>query len=247
MTKDVERLRILVADDESATRMVARALLERRGHIVAEAADGAQAVAAVTSADPPFDAALMDVNMPESDGLAALAAIRALEDPARAGLAVIMLTSAADPGVESRLIDEGADAALAKPLRWDALAAALRSCLAVAAGESLQSAASPIDRLSADLPPEKVARLVEIAYANLARYQADLRAAALCGDGAETARLAHKIVGVAGTYGCDSLRAAAALLEKEAQSLPSATLAARIAATEQAFSAGLDYLKKFIG
>lgn len=261
MTEAAERLRILVADDESATRMMARALLERRGHWVVEAGDGAEAVAVVATADPPIDVALLDLNMPVSDGRAALSAVRADPDPARAGLAVIMLTGTADPAIEADLLDCGADAVLTKPLRWDSLAPVLRNALATASGagggEPANAGAgggagggggggglSPIERLSADLAPDKVRRLLDIAHANLIRHQADLRAAALCGDGTEVNRLAHKIAGVAGTYGCDSLHAAAATLERNAESLPPGALPEHVAGMDAVFRESLTFLQK---
>lgn len=250
MVEPIKPLRLLIADDESATRMMSRALLERRGHAVTEAADGRQAAHAVATAEPPFDAALLDLHMPECDGLAALALIRADADPARAGVAVLMLTAISDPAVERKLLDEGADAVLVKPLRWEVLAPALAAALCAADGGGGAadeappvSALSPIERLAADLAPEKVRRLLDIAYANLARHQTELAAAAGRGDGAETSRLAHKIAGVAGTYGCDALRRAAALLERDAEDLPGGEMAAQVRAMDDIFAQALLMLR----
>jgi CheY-like chemotaxis protein len=294
MTAETGQLHVLIADDESATRMMSRALFERRGHVVGEAADGAEAIKAVAQAAVPFDVVLLDLNMPVCDGLQALGAIRAEPDPARAGAAIIMLTAISDPAVEQRLLDEGADAVLTKPLRWDALAPVLAAAVTQAVGQAVGAAPrrtensskyevkvkaetapapeglarvldimlkhqpmvrgpaaangpSPIERMLADLPFDKVKRLLEIAAVNIAKYQTDLHAAAQGGDGAEVGRLAHKIVGVAGAYGCDVLRAQALALEHAAEGLAPATLQARAASLDPAFADGLAFLRQVAG
>lgn len=247
MAEPIKPLRLLVADDESATRMMSRALLERRGHVVSEAADGRQAAQAAAAAEPPFDAVLLDLHMPVCDGLEALGLIRADADPARAGVAVIMLTAISDPAVERKLLDEGADAVLVKPLRWENLAPALAAAVSAADGEAsppvTAPSLSPIERLAADLAPEKVRRLLDIAHANIVQHQNDLAAAARQGDAMEISRLAHKIAGVAGTYGCDALRAAAAALEREAETADHPALTARVADMAPIFTAALATLR----
>ena len=245
MAENLKPLRLLVADDESATRMMSRAMLERRGHAVTEAADGRQAVEAAATAQPPFDAVLLDLHMPDCDGLEALGLIRADADPARAGVAVIMLTAISDPAVERKLLDEGADAVLA--MRWESLAPALAAAVCAAAGDEAPPPAamlSPIERLAADLAPEKVRRLLDIAHASLAQHQIDLAAAASRGEQAETSRLAHRIAGVAGTYGCDRLREAAATLEREAERLDGAALTVQVRAMDDAFAQALTALRQ---
>jgi len=63
------RARVLIVDDDARFRALARALLEASGYAVAgEAADGAEALAAVSQLGP--DAALVDVQLPDTDGLA---------------------------------------------------------------------------------------------------------------------------------------------------------------------------------
>ncbi|MBT8224439.1 MAG: response regulator transcription factor [Dactylosporangium sp.] len=82
-------IRVLIVDDEALVRSGLRMILQAAGDItvVAEAADGAAAVAAVERCGP--DIVLMDVRMPGMDGLAAAGAIGRLPDPPR----VIMLTT----------------------------------------------------------------------------------------------------------------------------------------------------------
>jgi CheY-like chemotaxis protein len=82
--------RILIIDDDPRFRALARALLETSGYVVvAEAADGAQALAAVQRVSP--DAALVDVQLPDVDGLALARRLREADGNLR-----VLLTSA-DP------------------------------------------------------------------------------------------------------------------------------------------------------
>ena len=71
------RLRLLLAEDNPVNQRLAVSLLEKRGHQVVVAGNGREALAALDGR--PFDAVLMDVQMPEMDGFEATAAIRARE------------------------------------------------------------------------------------------------------------------------------------------------------------------------
>src|SRR5438067_10064660 len=83
-------LRVLIAEDETIIRMDLRGLLEKNGFmVVAEAADGAQAVELARSAEP--DVAIVDLRMPELDGIEAAHRIYA-ERP----LPIVMLTAFSD-------------------------------------------------------------------------------------------------------------------------------------------------------
>ncbi|MBC7635631.1 MAG: PAS-domain containing protein [Acetobacteraceae bacterium] len=81
---------VLVAEDNMTNRLVATRMLERLGHRVTAVEDGARALRAVAAGN--FDMVLMDVMMPEMDGIAATVAIRALPGP-RAEIPIIGLTA----------------------------------------------------------------------------------------------------------------------------------------------------------
>jgi two-component system sensor histidine kinase/response regulator len=123
-------LRVLLAEDHPVNRKVAVGVLEGLGHSVAVAADGSEALAILDGAE--FDAVLMDVQMPVMDGFEATAALRAREAGTGRHTAVIALTAHAMKGDRERCLAAGFDDYLPKPIRRDALAAALDALAAKA-------------------------------------------------------------------------------------------------------------------
>ncbi|WP_416896974.1 MAG: response regulator [Minwuia sp.] len=106
-------MRILVVDDSKANRNIAKVLLENAGHDVTEAEGGVEALELVTGQE--FDVVLMDIAMPEMDGLAATRAIRALEG-AKSKTPVVAWTAHDVPGMRGQTCAAGMDAYLTKPI-----------------------------------------------------------------------------------------------------------------------------------
>ncbi|MDR3512106.1 MAG: ATP-binding protein [Caulobacteraceae bacterium] len=106
-------VRVLVADDHAANRQLVRAVLEPLGAAVSEAVNGAEAAAIAGRA--PFDLILMDLRMPELDGLGAMRAIRAGEGPNRTAPILAFSAGADAPTAEGRR-QAGFDGDLSKPL-----------------------------------------------------------------------------------------------------------------------------------
>src|SRR6185295_904387 len=100
------RLQVLLAEDNVVNQRLAASLLERRGHKVVIAANGAEAVDAIRR--QPFDVVLMDVQMPEMGGLEATAAIRALSG-AGARVPIVAMTAHAMKGDRERCLAAGMD------------------------------------------------------------------------------------------------------------------------------------------
>ncbi len=111
-------LRILVAEDNAVNQRVARVMLGKLGYEPDVVSDGVRAVEAFRRR--PYDLVLMDVQMPEMDGLAATRAIRALESGA-ARCRIVALTANAMAEDRQRCSDAGMDDFLAKPLSIRAL------------------------------------------------------------------------------------------------------------------------------
>ncbi|MGI9430281.1 MAG: response regulator, partial [Bythopirellula sp.] len=107
--------KILLAEDGAVNRKVAVSLLEKRGHDVTAVENGHQAVDAFQAFE--FDAILMDVQMPELDGLGATATIRQLEVGSGKRIPIIAITAHAMKGDRQRCLDAGMDAYLSKPFK----------------------------------------------------------------------------------------------------------------------------------
>lgn len=113
-------LNVLLAEDSPVNQRVATALLEKWGHRVTIAANGRQAIAAVRAGQ--FDIVLMDVQMPEMDGLEATIAIRQREESTSDHLPIVALTAHAMKGDRDRCLAVGMDAYVTKPIRSKELA-----------------------------------------------------------------------------------------------------------------------------
>ncbi len=119
-------LRILLVEDNEVNQKLALSLLEREGHEVETAADGAQAVDMATRGDIPYDLILMDMQMPVMDGLEATRRIRAHERSTREHVRIVAMTANVMAEDRERCLAAGMDEYLAKPIRVDELRAALR-------------------------------------------------------------------------------------------------------------------------
>jgi signal transduction histidine kinase/DNA-binding response OmpR family regulator len=107
-------LRILLAEDNRVNQMLAARLLEKQGHSVAVARTGREALEAVEHQK--FDLVLMDVQMPEVDGLEVTAAIREKEKVSGAHLPIIAMTAMAMAGDRERCLAAGVDGYISKPI-----------------------------------------------------------------------------------------------------------------------------------
>jgi len=126
-------LRIMLAEDSVVNQRLAIGLLEKHGHTVTVANNGKEAVTAWASAAP--DVLLMDVEMPEMDGLEATAVIRVQERSAGGHVPIIAMTAHAMKGDRERCLEAGMDGYVAKPIRAQQLFDTIRRVLGQTASQ----------------------------------------------------------------------------------------------------------------
>jgi CheY-like chemotaxis protein len=136
MRESHRRLHLLLAEDNVVNQRLAVRLLEKRGHTVVAVGNGQEALAALRQQR--FDLVLMDVQMPEMDGLEATAAIREHEKQSGSHLPIIAMTAHAMQGDRERCLAAGMDDYVVKPMQATDLYAAIERLLP----ETLNPAAS---------------------------------------------------------------------------------------------------------
>jgi signal transduction histidine kinase/DNA-binding NarL/FixJ family response regulator len=176
-TAHARRLRILLAEDNATNRLVAVTRLEDMGHRVDAVASGSEAIEAVQSA--PYDLVLMDVMMPEMDGLTATRRIRAL--PGRqADIPIVAITANVFQQHRQECMAAGMDGFLGKPIRVEQLADVIDRTIAgtirrgsAAAYAQISKEPEPLDadafrQLVRDVGPEVADTLLATASAEAA-------------------------------------------------------------------------------
>ena len=219
-------LRVLIAEDDATNRMVVVKMLQEFNAETRIVTDGVQAVRAASEAD--YDLILMDIRMPEMDGLAATRAIRA-RGGRFATLPVIALTANAFPEDVKRCREAGMSDFLAKPLRKQAMVSAMLRAIGPvgAPGDSSPERAAPstgsgpLDRtalaqlaeaIGVDGVRQTFAVFARETEARLALFQ-EFRE----GDDRELIEVeAHALKGAARTFGADEMSDIARLIEHRA-------------------------------
>lgn len=144
----MESLRVLIAEDEELTRQILRTRLEVLGYeVVAEAANGVEAVQLADAHHPAI--AIMDIKMPEMDGIEAARQILSHKP-----CALLFLTSFNEDELVEQAGETGAVAYLMKPFRKEDLGPALE--IAYKRFQQIQSQSHEIDRLKETLESRKL-------------------------------------------------------------------------------------------
>jgi len=233
-------LRILLAEDNEVNQKVAIRLLERLGHRADVAGNGREALTRLERAS--YDVVLMDVQMPEMDGLEASRAICA-RWPVGRRPRIVALTAEAMQGDREKCLAAGMDDYIVKPVTLDQLGAALARCSASGGTATPQArpAETIIDRgmleqLREDLGGsaplrEVIATFLEKTPAALAA----LRDAAARADTEALRQSAHMIKGTSAMLGATDLAARCAELERLARSGIVPDAASRVAAIEESY------------
>jgi two-component system sensor histidine kinase/response regulator len=219
------RLRILLAEDNPVNQRVARTILEKAGHQVTVAHNGREALARTQAQR--FDVILMDVQMPEMDGLEATRAIRGLETGREGRVPIVGVTAHAMKGDRERCLGAGMDGYLPKPIRPAALFAAIEETVGQgpstsappeepAANEIVLDEASLLALVGGDsaLIRELAALFLQDSPARIAEMAKALDA----GDRTALERAAHTLKGSSGSLCGHGAARAALRLEELAKS-----------------------------
>ncbi len=134
--------KLLIAEDDPASRELLREILETQGYQVVEAEDGQTALRRIEEENP--DLVLLDIQMPKLDGLALVRRLR--QNPRLTSLPVIAVTSYAMRGDREKALDAGFDTYLTKPIDAVAMRKAVERLLSPAKNPTHQPGRMPAAR-----------------------------------------------------------------------------------------------------
>jgi PAS domain S-box-containing protein len=241
-------LRVLVVEDNLVNQKLAVRLLEKRGHLVTVAHHGGEAIkvmamdrSAPTDAGRtnPFDIVLMDLQMPEMDGLEATIRIRSWEKRNGGHVPIVAMTAYAMKSDQERCVSAGMDAYVTKPVRVQELHAIIDRLTAgvqdgaVAVEEKKTSVSDVLDWNSAleyvggDEP--LLRELFAVFREELPRWLLEIEQGMARKDATTVQRAAHKLKGALGNFGARPAAHAAVELETLAR-------AGDLAVLEQTFA-----------
>jgi signal transduction histidine kinase/DNA-binding NarL/FixJ family response regulator len=206
---DLRPLRILLAEDNAVNQKVALGLLKPGGHQVDVANDGRAALALAAAND--YDVVLMDMHMPNVDGIEATKAIRTLPG-ARGAVRIVAATAGALQSDIDRCLEAGMNDYIAKPIVPEKLFAALRAAAPASSAEPLSTqdilAASDavldtgvIATLESQIGADTVALLVDDFVASADDAVAEIAQARASGDIVAWTRAAHSLKSAAANMG----------------------------------------------
>jgi signal transduction histidine kinase/HPt (histidine-containing phosphotransfer) domain-containing protein len=200
--------RVLVAEDNQVNQRVAARLLENLGHVVHVVGDGRAALRALECER--FDLVLMDVQMPDMDGLEATAELRRREQGTGWRAPVIALTAHAMKGDRERCLAAGMDGYLSKPVQWEELRQVIDSILG-SDNRTVFDRAALLANLGGDW--KELRELAALFLAERPGLIAAAREALAGGDLPALARVAHTLKGTLGSMSAPAALATAERLE----------------------------------
>jgi two-component system, sensor histidine kinase and response regulator len=236
-------LHILLAEDHPVNQMLAKRLLEKRGHLVKITSNGREALDALESAlDPasgqkPYDLVLMDVQMPLMDGLEATSALRESEQNSGRHQTVIAMTALVMQGDRERCLAAGMDGYLAKPIRPQELDDILDEHISkrhVTGKSSPSSEPQAIEAVNAVDTVELLDRiggdrdflgeLVDVFMQDYPRQIKSARESLIAGDFEEVKRIGHTIKGAMANLSAAPAMLLATTIEAGTQDAAATTL-----------------------
>jgi two-component system sensor histidine kinase/response regulator len=218
---------ILLAEDNHVNQKLAVRLLEKAGHSVTLVTNGREALDALEQPNPHgFDLVLMDIQMPEMDGMEATAAIRLREKSSGRRLPIIAMTANAMTGDRERYLDGGMDGYISKPIHSPGLFAEIERCLSgIERGTTMALIPSPryeqldqislLERVEGDR--ELLAEMIHLFQGEAPHLLETMRNALHQGDMVLLERSAHSMKGAAGNLSAHATARAALQLEQNAK------------------------------
>ncbi|HET9209542.1 MAG TPA: response regulator [Thermoanaerobaculia bacterium] len=242
--------RVLIVDDDPVNRLVATAQIQELGYS-AEAADSGEAALAALAREP-YDAVLLDCEMPGLDGYETCRRLRCREGNGGRRARVIALTAHTAIEERERCLAAGMDGHLTKPVRSAELAAVLKrwleedgdglQTLPPAEPDPIEERLEALERLGAATGEDVLGQVAESFLQRGAKDLAALREALARGDGAAFAAAAHSLAGSSGILGAAGLSMGCAELEELARRGDLAACGPRLDAVEQAWRQVADRL-----
>ena len=239
LREDRHRLTLLVAEDNAVNQKLITRMLEKWGHSVTLVENGARAVDEWASGE--FDMVLMDVQMPEMDGLAATAEIRKRERETGAHVPIVAMTARAMEGDRESCLEAGMDGYVSKPIRsatlveemdrmieehgiavgsdiptgdgvGDGKACDTAGCERGVPGGQTIDLARALEQVDGDL--ELLAEIVNIFIEDCPKMMSGIEDALDRADAEALARSAHTVKGCVGNFGANGAFESALTLEE---------------------------------
>ncbi|WP_176049685.1 CHASE domain-containing protein [Burkholderia sp. BCC1644] len=244
---------VLLVEDNPINQRLALRLLEKLGHRAELASNGREALDKLERGS--FDVVLMDIQMPEMDGLAATREWRAREQHGEHDrLPIIAMTAHAMQGDRERCLAAGMDGYVSKPVAVDTLVREIERVIGASPHHALVSEADErpvlydpqiaLSRLDGDAGLLK--ELAQLLVGGSKRQLDELDAATGACDLAQLARIAHKLKGDAGTFASSELARVARNLETAARHEQVDAVAANSAALRETFARMVDQVEQHI-
>ena len=213
--REGRRLEILLVEDHAVNQRLAVEVLTQRGHAVQVAENGRRALALLEETTP--DLILMDVQMPEMNGLEATTAIRDRERGTGRHVPIVAMTARAMLGDRERCLEAGMDEYLTKPIRAAALIATVErlGTPSDAVDVAVFDLAMALGRVDGDRT--LLGEIVQIFTADVPGMLAAVRSAIDAGDQIALTRAAHRLKGSILTFAAERASAAALALEQAAR------------------------------
>ena len=215
-------LRVLLAEDNPVNQTLAMRILERLGHKVQVVNNGREALGRSQAEE--FDLILMDVQMPEMDGLEATTAIRDAEAATGKHVPIVAMTAHAMKGDREKCLSAGMDGYLSKPIRIDELKQAMSEVKKTQnMGQSSEQnpfrAIGQLELLLDSVMGDRalLTEMAELWLADSAKQESQIRNGLASGDAIMVQRAAHALKGSVGTFQASAAQDAANQLEMSAK------------------------------